>query len=392
MSFLPFLQQHRDTATPQHRNTATLEHYVSQPLEMRTSIVTLRHPAARLLLALTAGALVTLGMTVSSGVSGAWAADSDGIAGAPSANGGVDQSRTRFSYQVEPGQTLQDEYLVQNTGTTIQSVTVYATDAFNAEDGSFALLEGDAVAVDAGHWITFDNGTNSIQVTLDPGAQQVLPFTLTTPADASPGDHSGGMIVSALSSAGPVTVDRRVGIRLYVRVKGLLQPGLTISSIESSYKSSINPFAGETIMKMSLSNTGNVSLSADTVAQVRGVFGIPLSGLIDQRIPEMLPGTSRVVTIVVPGVGQWVYLNPQVSLAATVDDDALNAGVLPSGARSSDLFVVPWAFLLLVLVVGGTWLAAHFSRKRNSAQAAAWIEYTEAEARRKAREVEVLVG
>ncbi|WP_166784203.1 WxL protein peptidoglycan domain-containing protein [Cryobacterium gelidum] len=354
--------------------------------------MSLRPPAARLLLALTAGVLVTLGMTVSLGVSGAWAEDSDGIAGAPAANGGVDQSRSRFSYQVEPGQTLQDEYLVQNTGTTVQTVTVYATDAFNAEDGSFALLEGGAVAVDAGHWITFDNGTNSMQVALDPGSQRVLPFTMTTPIDASPGDHSGGMIVSALSPAGQVSVDRRVGIRLYVRVKGLLQPGLTISSIESSYQPSINPFAGETTMKMSLSNTGNVSLSADTVAQVRGFFGIPLSGLVDQQIPEMLPGTSRVVTIVVPGVGPWVYLNPRVSLAATIDDDALNAGVLPSGARSSDLFVVPWAFLLLVLVVGGTWLAARSSRKRNSAQAAAWIDYTEAEARRKAREEEVLVG
>jgi len=358
---------------------------------MRTSIVIPRRPAASLLLSLTAGVLVTLGMIVSPGVSDAWAEGSDGIAGAPSANGGVDQSRSRFSYQVEPGQTIQDEYLVQNTGTTVQSVTVYATDAFNAEDGSFALLEGNASPIGAGQWITFDNGTNRIEVTLDPGAQQVLPFTVITPADASPGDHAGGMIVSALSPAGEVSVDRRVGIRLYVRVRGLLQPGLTISSIESSYQPSLNPFAGETTMKMSLSNTGNVSLSADTVAQVRGVFGIPLSGLTDMEIPEMLPGTSRTVSLVVPGVGPWVYLNPHVSLAATVDDDALNAGVLPTGERSSDLIVVPWAFLLLALIGGGVWLLARFSRRRNATKAAVWIEYTESEARRKARK-DVPVG
>ena len=355
---------------------------------MSTPIVTLSTIAPRLL-SVTAGVLVTLGLTVSlgvSGASGAWAADSDGIAGAPSAGGGVDQSRSRFSYQVEPGQTLQDEYLVENTGTTVQAVTVYATDAFNADDGSFALLEGAATPADAGTWIAFDNGTNRIQVTLDPGARQVLPFTVTVPADATPGDHAGGVIVSALSPAGQVTVDRRVGIRLYVRVKGPLQPGLTISSIESSYQPSVNPFSGETTLKMSLTNNGNVSLSADTVSQVRGLFGIPLSGLVDQEISEMLPGSSRTVSIVIPGVGAWVYLNPHVSLAATVDEDALAAGVLPTGARNSDLFVVPWAFLLLVLVGGGTWLIVRFSRKRDATQAAAWIEYTEAEARRKARD------
>ncbi|WP_051973425.1 WxL protein peptidoglycan domain-containing protein [Cryobacterium sp. MLB-32] len=358
---------------------------------MTPSIVTPRRPAIRFLLSATAGVLVALGMTVSLGVSGAWAEGSDGIAAAPSANGGVDQSRSRFSYQVEPGQTLHDEYLVENTGTTVQSVTVYATDAFNTEDGSFALLEGNAGAVDAGQWITFDNGTNRMQVTLDPGAQQVLPFAVNTPADASPGDHAGGMIVSALSPAGQVSVDRRVGIRLYVRVKGPLQPALTISSIESSYQPSINPFAGETTITMTLSNAGNVSLSADTVAQVRGFFGIPLSGLTDQAIPEMLPGTSRTVSLVVPGVGPWVYLNPHVSLAATVDDDALNAGVLPSGERSSDLFVVPWAVLLLLVAAGGVWLGLRYSRKRTATKAAVWIEYTEAEARRKARE-EIPVG
>jgi hypothetical protein len=350
------------------------------------SIVTLRRPAARSLLSVTTSVLIALGLTVSLGVSGAWADDSDGIAGAPSADGGVDQARSRFSYQVEPGQTIQDEYLAENTGTTEQAVTVYATDAFNADDGSFSLLEGDATATGAGHWVTFANGTNRIEVTLAPGAQQVLPFTVTTPADAGPGDHAGGIIISALSPSGQVTVDRRVGIRLYVRVKGLLQPGLTISSIETSYQGSINPFAGDATMKITLTNTGNVSLSANTVSQVRGLFGIPLSGLTDQKIPEMLPGNSRTVSLVVPGVGAWVYLNPHVSLAATVDEDALNAGVLPTGERSSDLFVVPWAFLILLLLVGLTWLIVRLSRKRDATRAAAWIEYTEAEARRKARE------
>jgi len=343
-----------------------------------------RTPAHRRTL-VASGLIVTLGLTLGLGAGGAWADDSDAIAGSPAANGGVDQTRSRFSYQVDPGQQVSDEYLVQNTGTTPQSVTVYATDAFNADDGSFSLLDGGVAATDVGRWVSFDGGSEKVEVTLEPGGQQVIPFTVSVPADARPGDHAGGIIVSALSPAGEVSVDRRVAIRLDARVHGELQPGLTISSITSSYTGELNPFAGETSLTISLQNTGNVSLAANTVAQVRGIFGIPLSDLVRTPIPEMLPGSSRSVTIVVPGVGPWVYLNPSVSLAATVDEDALPPGLLPTAERSSDMFVVPWALVILLLLAGFAWLFVRLSRTRDSARARAWVEYTEAEARRKAR-------
>ncbi|ANP73331.1 WxL protein peptidoglycan domain-containing protein [Cryobacterium arcticum] len=327
---------------------------------------------------------LTLGLTLGVGATGARADDSDGIAGSPAANGSVDQSRSRYSYQVDPGQQVADEYLVQNTGTTSQAVTVYATDAFNADDGSFSLLDGGVPSVDVGHWVSFTDGADKVEVTLEPGGSQVIPFTVSVPADARPGDHAGGIIVSALTPAGQVSVDRRVAIRLYTRVKGELQPGLTISSISSSYRGELNPFSGETSLTVSLQNTGNVSLGASTVAQVKGVFGIALSELTRTPIPEMLPGSSRTVTIVVPGVGPWVYLNPHVSLAATVDADALPPGLLPTAERSSDMFVVPWALVIVLLLAGFAWLLVRLSRTRDAARARAWIEYTEAEARRKA--------
>jgi len=346
----------------------------------------------RMVGAAAASVLVALGLTLTLGAAGAWADGTDGIAGAPSADGGVDQSRSRFTYQVEPGQVINDEYLVENTGTTVQSVTVYATDAFNADDGQYSLMAGDQTATDAGHWVTFAQGADRVQATLAPGASEVIPFTVTAPADARPGDHAGGLIVSALSPAGQVSVDRRVAVRLYVRVKGLLQPALTISSIESSYAPDLNPFSGATTLTVSLTNTGNVSLGANTVAQVRGLFGIPLSGLTDQKIPEMLPGSSRTVSFVVPGVGAWVFLNPHISLTATVDPDALNAGALPFAERDDTVFVVPWALLILFVVAAAIWILVRLGRQRDSTKARIWIEYTEAEARRKAHENAVVTA
>jgi len=297
-------------------------------------------------------------------------------------------SRSRYSYQVEPGQQITDEYLVQNTGTTAQTVTVYATDAFNSEDGNFALLNGDERATEAGSWVTFEGGAAQVVVELAPDESRVLLFTMTTPADALPGDHAGGIIVSAISDNGEIALDRRVAIRLYVRVKGELQPNLSVGSIAASYTPAFNPFAGEVTLTTTVQNNGNVALGATTITNVRGIFDIPLSGDVNLEIPELLPGTKRTVTIVVPGVGPWVLLAPHLSLTATVDPGAINPGPLPRVERETSLFAMPWVLVILALIIAAIVLIVRLRRVANNRRAVAWVEYTEAEARRKAREVE----
>ena len=319
-------------------------------------------------------------------VTTAAADDLDGVGASPAADGSADQSRSRFSYQVEPGQVITDEYLVVNTGTTAQTVTIYATDAFNAEDGNFDLLAGAEAPSDAGSWVTFEGGVDRIAIPLLPSESRVVPFTMTTPADASPGDHAGGIIASAVSESGQISLDRRVGVRLYVRVKGELQPSLSVSNVSASYAGSLNPFAGEVTMTMTVRNAGNVAMGATTISNVRGIFGIPLSGDVNVEIPEMLPGTTRTVTTTVPGVGPWVLLSPHILVAANIDPQALNPGPLPRTERDTNIFVVPWALLILIIVVAAIVIFVRLRRRANDAKAQAWIEYTEAEARRIARE------
>lgn len=345
-----------------------------------TTMARVRAAAASLLLAAT--------LAVGLGAGTAAADDVDGIAASPAASGAADQTRSRYSYQVEPGQQISDEYYVQNSGTTAQSVTVYATDAFNSDDGSFALLNGDQAPSDAGSWVTFDGGASQVTIDLAPAESRVIPFTVTTPADASPGDHAGGIIVSAISESGEISLDRRVAVRLYMRVKGDLQPNLSVGSVAASYTPNINPFAGEVSVTLTVRNAGNVALGADTIANVRGLFGLPLSGDVNVEIPEMLPGTTRTVTMTVPGVGPWVLLSPHVSLTPKIDQGAINPGPLLRVERDTSLFVVPWVLFVLILLIAAVVVVMRLRRRANDRRAAAWLEYTEAEARRKAREDE----
>lgn len=328
-------------------------------------------------------AMVVSSVFVMSG-SIAFAEEALSISSAPAADGTIDKKRSRFSFQIDPGQSVSDEYFVQNTGTVEQRVTIYATDAFNSEDGDFALLDTAETPTDVGAWVMFDGGVSRVDLTLAPGQSRVIGFTMTVPAEATPGDHVGGIVVSALSDSGQVAIDRRIATRLYARVKGDLLPMLAVSSIDAAYTGDFfNPFGGTTIITTTLSNTGNVSLGAKVVAGVNGLFGVPLAQFARLEVPELLPGTTRTYSFEVTGVGAWVYLNPYVKLVGTIDEDAINPGPMPTMERSVVLFVVPWHFLIALIVVGAVVVGMRARARSNEDRAAEWVAYAAAQSAQK---------
>lgn len=315
----------------------------------------------------------------------AFADDSDGISGTPADANGPD-GRSRLSYQAEPGQHIDDFYTVRNTGTTNQSFTVFATDAFNTDDGAYGLLDTDATPTDAGSWVAFEGGAIQLSVPLEPGASATVPFTVDVPADARPGDHAAGIVISSVSPDGEILVDKRVATRLYVRVPGDLKPNLTISNISADYASELNPFTGAVDVTFTVANNGNVALAARTQVGVNALFGIGAGDRVTGEIAELLPGAHRTLTVTVPDVGQWGYLNAVVKLVPTVDAEALNPGPLREVSRDSVVIAVPWILLALLVIAGLVMLGLRLRGKRDEKNARLWLEYTEAEARRRAAE------
>ena len=315
----------------------------------------------------------------------AFAADELSISSAPALDGTIDKERSRFTYQVDPGQSITDEYFVTNSGTVPQAVSIYAADAYNADDGNFALLDTGVPSVDVGTWVTFDGGAQRVDLTLAPGESRILPFTVNVPADATPGDHAGGIVVSAMTDSGQVKLDRRIATRLYVRVKGELQALMTLGSLSANYEPSWNPFGGRVNMVFTLTNSGNVSLGAKTASQVTGIFGIPFSSVSKLDIPELLPGTSRTVTLPIEGVGQWMFLSASVDLIGSIDDDAINPGPMPTAKRDVMIFATPWAAigLLILGMILFFWLRA--KRRRDAIRAQEWLEYAAAAAAEEAK-------
>ncbi|NQX36546.1 hypothetical protein [Herbiconiux sp. VKM Ac-2851] len=348
-----------------------------------------RRTAAALLIATATVALLALS---GAGAGAALADDGDSISIGPATDQGADTSRTRLSYQAAPGQHLDDVVEVRNTGTTPQTITVFPTDAFNTDEGAYGLLDTGVQPTDAGSWVRFADGSTQATITLDPGATQLVQYSLDVPADAAPGDHAAGIVASAQSASDQILVDRRVATRLYVRVPGDLQPVLSVSSITASYDPEFNPLDGQTTITYTVKNDGNVALGADMTVGVRTWFGIGAGQTVKDELAEMLPGSTRTISVVVPGVAQLGYLNPFVSLLPTVAPDAQNPGPLDEVSRDTVVIAPPW-WLLAVLLVGGlVWLIIRMRRRSDDKRAEAWIAFTEEQARQKAEQELVASG
>ncbi|WP_233518125.1 WxL protein peptidoglycan domain-containing protein [Streptomyces corynorhini] len=130
--------------------------------------------------------------------------------------------RSSFSHAVNPGGEVEDAMVVANRGKVPLRLAVYAADGFTTNTGRLDLLPGGEKSVAVGAWTRAGRDT----VTIGPGKTVTVPFTLSVPGNATPGDYVGGVVTSLRQSdeAEGINVDRRLGIRVKLRVSGALAP------------------------------------------------------------------------------------------------------------------------------------------------------------------------
>jgi dihydroorotate dehydrogenase (fumarate) len=310
----------------------------------------------------------------------------DGFGGGPSDGDGPDR-RTAFLYQIDPGQHLEDSYYIKNSGTTAQNVTVFATDAFTADDGSYAFLDTATEATDGGSWVSFEGGAKRLELTLAPGELRTIPFTVDVPADATPGDHAAGILVAAKNGSGEVLVERRVATRMYVRVSGDLQAALAVTDISGSYEAQLNPFDGGVLITVKWENVGNIAISADVVAGVNGPFGIGVAVNEVEHLSQLLPGEQRIVTYAVPGVAQLGLVFPYIKAVPQITDELRPVeGMTTRIERDVMVPAVPWWLVILIGIAAVIVVIVVWRRRVDLKRAREWMAWTEEEAARKAAE------
>jgi hypothetical protein len=288
-------------------------------------------------------------------------------------------NRSNLSYVADPGTVIEDAVTLYNLSNVPLVFRIYATDAFNNPDGEFDLLEADEVPVDAGSWV--DMGAEQIPV--DARTQVTIPITITIPENATPGDHAGAVLASnAALSTGPegqqLTLDRRTGTQLFVRVNGPLTAELAIADITTDYSASLNPLSGSATVSYTIENRGNVSLDGTVQASVGGPLGLGEQKGAEIELPLLLPGSNITLTEEFDNVPAFGVAVTKVQLNPSSDGDVAVA----ASSQQTITFAPPIAllmFLLAILFGLLAWRAYRRHQQRSAAEFASEPESLEHE-------------
>lgn len=298
---------------------------------------------------------------------------------APSSAKGGD-GRTHFSYSdIKPGSVVHDYVGITNYSDKPVTFNVYASDGITTTAGSIGLAPAKQQPIGIGAWLR----TEHASVTVPPKRELNEPIMLTVPANATPGDHVGGVIASVMQATkgGQVATEDRVGVAMYLRVSGPLHPILAVESLSiSGYHGTPNPFGGGgTTVSYTVHNTGNVRLGGTETVSVTGPFGVTLATVHPPSLEEVLPGDSVRVTARLSGIFPAGPLTVHVVSAPSEEPGSVHVTVaLVGGSRTASMWATPWPQLVLLIVLValglGIWRFVRARRRSRNAALQAAVE------------------
>ncbi|MET0418436.1 MAG: DUF916 domain-containing protein [Actinoplanes sp.] len=302
------------------------------------------------------------------GVGPARAADGDVAWTVRTASNSYGAARSSYSYTVNPGGVVEDAMVVANRGPAPLNLAVYAADGFTTDAGQLDLLPRDKKSVAIGAWAKAGAGN----VVIQPGKTAQVPFRLSIPGNATPGDYVGGILTSLTQAdqAEGINVDRRLGIRIKLRVGGELTPKLAIEDFHVRYDGPLNPFAkGDATVTYRIHNTGNAALSGQQAVSVSGPFGLlrARAGAVAAP-PELLPGESWTVTLPVHGVAPAVRLAATTALTPLLTDASGTTTAHKPVQATTHGWALPWTLTLVLVVLIAALVGAVLYRRRSRTQ------------------------
>ncbi|ROO88517.1 uncharacterized protein DUF916 [Actinocorallia herbida] len=256
--------------------------------------------------------------------------------------------RLYFSLEGRPGDVIRDTVRVWNHTAKKMTFQVYPADGYNTpRDGAFALRTPEEAQAGVGLWTKV--GGDEINV---PAGEAVdVPFTVTIPDNATPGEHIGGVVVAnkaieRAENAGGANIGlrRAVGARVYLRVSGTLVPGVRIDGLRVENTKPELPWGGPkgTVIKYTIANVGNVRLTPSIHVKATGLFGRVLRDFSERALPELLPGQKLDLEL------PWAGAPPADKVTVTAE---LSTRTGVQSVARTGYSTLPWQTVLAVTVL-----------------------------------------
>ncbi|MFE0425872.1 WxL protein peptidoglycan domain-containing protein [Streptomyces sp. NPDC058953] len=260
----------------------------------------------------------------------------------------VPGGRPYFHLAAAPGTTAGDRVTLTNKTAAPLTFRLYAADAYNTErDGGFAVRAVTERQRGIGAWAR----PARERVTVPARGSVTVPYTLTVPEDAEPGDHAGALVAldeRISRSGGPVDIGvrRAVGARIHLRVEGPAVPALSVEDLRLAHHRPLLPGTGDStaVISYTLHNRGNVTLNPRVELAAEGLFGRDLLARRLTAVPaELLPRQKVRLTERWRGAPHTEW--GEVRLTATAQGVRESAGV--------SYVALPWVAALVLAVLGG---------------------------------------
>ncbi|WP_329166244.1 DUF916 domain-containing protein [Streptomyces sp. NBC_01267] len=255
---------------------------------------------------------------------------------APASGGGSrpgEDGRPYFYLEGAAGTVLEDTLTLTNPGTKPVSVRLRGAEAYNTASGAFAIRGTDD------SWITPAVRT----VKLPARTRADVPFSVTVPATAAPGDHPAAIVASAGG--------RQAGVRVQLRVSGPTLSALTVEDVGVD--------KGRGLIRYTVVNRGNTALTPKLEVRADGLFGRVLHRAPHALPMEVLPGQRVRLT------EKWPHPPALDSVRVRV---TLTAGGGAHGTGTASAVFVPWAWVAGLAAVVALGAGAWFVRRRRPAE------------------------
>lgn len=281
---------------------------------------------------------------------------------------------------LDPGQVVTEHLAVRNFSDSPVVFSLQAADGYLTEKGRFNMLPSHRRSVDGGTWITVQE-----RVRVEAKSTAVVPFTITVPEDATPGDHPAGIAATVTSAGGTVAVESRVGFRVMLRASGTLTAALSVTGLTASYRQSWNPFSAGTLrVRYTAVNDGNVTVTGAGSVRVAELFGLS-EPEARTEVAELLPGGVRAAEVRVGGVQGWGPLRTTVEVTPEVPGGEPVGTALRPGTATATAWVVPWPRLALLVLLAALVVGYRAVVRRRRRRLAQLLDRARDEGRREAQ-------
>ncbi|WP_051338143.1 hypothetical protein [Streptomyces flavidovirens] len=247
----------------------------------------------------------------------AWTASPSGGGGGGGDGDGDGEGRPYFYLEGVAGTVFEDRLALTNPGRKAATVRLRG----KGNEGS-------------GSWIALATA----EVRIPPRTRAEVPFTVTVPPGAAPGEHPGAI---AASDGG-----RTTDVPVHLRVSGPTLAALTVEDV------TVRGQGDGAVIRYALVNRGNTVLTPRLAVRAEGFLGGEILRRASRTLPERLAPGERVERTE-PWPGAPALDAVDVHLTATAAGGArgeatATASFVPLGA------VAGTALLVVVLVAGGT--------------------------------------